>query len=157
MSSRPLDARALDGLRDEQNALGLTRSLDMMCLELKPGSAQVLQSVAPELRHANGSIPGVFLSGLADAAGSFAVATLLAGDEEHATASLHVQFVAAALRPTVTALAEVTRRTRSIAFADIRVRDDRGELCVVAGGVWAIKQGALGSGPPVSPTAEVPA
>jgi uncharacterized protein (TIGR00369 family) len=125
----------------------LSDALFLEVLDLREDHAEVRQSIAPELRHANGAIPGPFLSGLADAAASWAIGTRLGLGETHATVSLSVQFVGAALDPTVTAHATVVRRARSLAFADVRILDESGGLCAQASGVWTIRPGTPNEAP----------
>lgn len=129
-----------ESLRERLNAMPMCHHLGLRCTELRDGTARVELHTPAQLRHANGGVPGLFLSALADAAASFAIYTVMADEEAHATTDLSLHFIRAATTPTITAAAEVIRRSRHMAFATVRLLDDDGSVCATATGTWAISR-----------------
>jgi uncharacterized protein (TIGR00369 family) len=139
-------ASRLERLREQLDALPLCRDLRIEVLELGEGRARASIATPPELRHPGGIIPGVYLTALIDATTSFAVQTLLAEEERHATTDLSVHFVRAATDLRLTAASSLIERGRRRAFARCEVTDEAGRLCAVATGTWAIspRRGSAG-------------
>jgi uncharacterized protein (TIGR00369 family) len=128
----------LEALRAHLNALPLCGALDLRCTRLSHGGAVVEQTTPSSVRHPDGTIPGVFLTPLADAAASFALHTVASDDELLRTIDLTVHFIRAARTPSVYADAEVVRRSRRVAFVRTSIHDADAQVCALATGSWSI-------------------
>ena len=81
-------------------------------------------------RHANpmGTLHGGILCDLADAAMGTAMATTLGPGETYTTLDLSISFLKPVWKATLTATAEVIKRTRRIGLVECRVLDQTGSL-----------------------------
>lgn len=131
-------SKQFEPLRARLNALPLCGAFGLRCSALGEAEALVHLLTASGLRHADGVIPGVFIAALADAAGSFALWTLMAEEETHATTDLSIHFIRGAATETVTAHARVLRRARRVAFVSAELVDDLDRVCATATGTWMI-------------------
>jgi uncharacterized protein (TIGR00369 family) len=83
-----------------------------------PGTSRVTLAFSPSLLQLYGGIHGGALLSLADAAINIAVATTLGSEEAVASVEVSMQFLAPAGQNDVVATGRVTRRGKTLAFAD---------------------------------------
>lgn len=126
----PVDALQVD-TSPFQRFLGITLG------KVEKGVVEVRLPFRPELLREDGSdwLHGGIVSALIDIAGDYAVTSEVGGDVP--TVDLRVDFLRPACRGELTALGRTVRAGRTLAVADVEVRDSSGQLVAVGRGVYA--------------------
>lgn len=114
-------------------------ALGMRPLEFGPGTSRWSWEVqAPAALNPFGTIQGGYLAIFVDEMLSTAIGSVLEAGEWAVTAELKLSYLRA-LRPgALRGEASVIRRTRTLAFIEASVTNDRGELAVTASSTWSI-------------------
>lgn len=142
------EPRDLEETRSWVNDRALAKQLGVECIELERGRAVTTFSPAPEWRNPNNSIPGAMMAAFADHAGGFAAVSVTGPDDYTVTVDLDVRFIRAAFHSPITAVAEVVRRGRRLAFLRMEMREPDGTLVADGTASFFIESG-LGKAHPI--------
>lgn len=127
---------ALDPMLQKVNALtGFTNAAGIEVVSAEAGKARLSVARKPELLQFNGFFHGGIVSGLADHAAGAAATTALPPGKIAVTVDLHVNFLAPANGPSLTANAKTLRVGGTICVVAIEVTtpgQDREVLCATA-------------------------
>jgi uncharacterized protein (TIGR00369 family) len=130
----------LDALRSWVNGLPAYTATGVECTEMSAGLVRGRMVVDPRLLNPSGAVNGGVLSFFADQLGGAVASTLVPTERGPVTASLTLNYLAAATGERLDGLARVVRAGRSLAFVEMEVRaGDR--LCVAGSGVWFLTAG----------------
>lgn len=129
------DFRALRELLD---GLPVSAALGLRCVEVDHGLVRVAMEAPAALLDGEPTVPFALVYGLADAAASYALHTVVAPEDLHVTTELTVHQVRAPARGALEAEGRVLRHGRRTAFAEVRVSDPAGALCALGSGTWAV-------------------
>lgn len=111
------------------------KEVGVKVLELKEGFCRISVDFKHKLTRTGGILNGGAISTLADAAGGCAVLTLNDGSNQ-VTVQLDISFLRPIKNGPVIAEAKITKKGKSLSFADIQISDGNGEKCAVAKGIW---------------------
>ena len=115
------------------NAARYYTLLGMSATSQAPGRSRVVLPFRDELTQLYGGVHGGALLSLADAALSIALATTFEGDETTATVDVSMSFLAPVGRRDVEAEGALTRRGRTMAFAECVLRAGADEVARAKG------------------------
>lgn len=117
------------------------RFLGLQWVSIDRGVVEVLLPFRQEFLRADGSdwLHGGVLSALADIAGDYAIATILGRGVP--TIDLRVDYLAPAHRGAIHAVARAVKVGRTVAVADIEIKDPGGRLIAVGRGAYAVQNG----------------
>ena len=116
------------------------RSMGMVLEELKDGYARFSLQIKEDLLQGDGVMQGGLIVAMADEAMAHAIMTVLKPNENIVTVELKNNFIAPAIRGTLSAEATVFRKGRSLVIADCLVTDDNGEAVSRATSTFLIRQ-----------------
>lgn len=116
-------------------------ALGMRPLEFSLGASRwAWESQPPTVLNPFGTVQGGYLAIFVDEMFGTAIASVLEAGEWAVTAEVKLTYLRA-LRPGVlTGDARVIRRTRTLAFMEASIANERGELAVTASSTWAISK-----------------
>ena len=114
-------------------------ALGMRPLEFTIGASKwCWDAQPPAVLNPFGMIQGGYLAIFADEMIGTAIASILEAGEWAVTAEVKLTYLRALQPARLTGEARVIRRTRSLAFMEASIANDRGELAVAATSTWAI-------------------
>ena len=114
-------------------------TLGMRPIEFGPGTSRwSWDSQPPSTLNPFGTIQGGYLAIFVDELLSTAIASVLDAGEWAVTAELKLSYLRALRIGALSGEARVIRRTRSLAFMEASIANDRGEVAVTASSTWAI-------------------
>ncbi len=122
----------LAALAGSFDAAPLSRELGMRCVELGRGAAVVAMAVGSDVRHPNGSIPGVLIGALAERSASLARATVAPST---GPAGISVRFMRSATDAPLEARAEMAGGAAG-ELAQVAICCPNGELVASATVTW---------------------
>ena len=113
--------------------------LGMRPLEFTPGASKwCWEAQPPSVLNPFGTIQGGYLAILIDEMLGTAIGSILEEGEWAVTAEVKLSYLRALRPAALTGEAHVIRRTRSLAFMEASIANERGELAVAATSTWAI-------------------
>jgi uncharacterized protein (TIGR00369 family) len=116
-------------------------ALGMRPVEFAPGSSHwVWETQDDRVINPFGGVWGGYLGVFIDEILSTAIGSVLEDDEWAVTAELKLSYLRAVRRERLDGRGRVIRRTRTIAFLDAEVRNQTGEVAVLASSTWAISK-----------------
>ena len=114
-------------------------ALGMRPVEFGPGTSKwSWESQAPASLNPFGTIGGGYLAVFIDEMLSTAIGSVLEAGEYAVTAEVKLSYLRALRPAALTGEARVIRRTRTLAFMEASIINERGELAVTATSTWAI-------------------
>lgn len=114
--------------------------MGMTLEELKNGYARFSLRVTQDFMQGDGVMQGGLIVAMADEAMAHAIMTVLKPNENIVTVELKNNFIAPAIRGTLSAEATVFRKGRSLVIADCLVTDDNGKAVSRATSTFLIRQ-----------------
>jgi uncharacterized protein (TIGR00369 family) len=116
------------------------RFMGMTLDELKNGYARFSLRITQDFMQGDGVMQGGLIVAMADEAMAHAIMTVLKPNENIVTVELKNNFIAPAIRGTLSAEATVFRKGRSLVIADCMVTDDNGKALSRATSTFLIRQ-----------------
>ena len=114
--------------------------MGMTLEELKDGYARFSLRITQDFMQGDGVMQGGLIVAMADEAMAHAIMTVLKPNENIVTVELKNNFIAPAIRGTLSAEATVFRKGRSLVIADCLVTDDNGKAVSRATSTFLIRQ-----------------
>ena len=115
------------------------RFMGMVLEELKDGYARFSLQIKEDFLQGGGVMQGGLIVAMADEAMAHAIMTVLKPNENIVTVELKNNFIAPAIRGTLSAEATVFRKGRSLVIADCLVTDDHGKAVSRATSTFLIR------------------
>ena len=114
--------------------------MGMTLEELKDGYARFSLRITQDFMQGDGVMQGGLIVAMADEAMAHAIMTVLKPNENIVTVELKNNFIAPAIRGTLSAEATVFRKGRSLVIADCLVTDDNGKAVSRATSTFLIRR-----------------
>lgn len=114
--------------------------MGMTLEKLKDGYARFSLRITQDFMQGDGVMQGGLIVAMADEAMAHAIMTVLKPNENIVTVELKNNFIAPAIRGTLSAEATVFRKGRSLVIADCLVTDDNGKAVSRATSTFLIRQ-----------------
>lgn len=113
------------------------RFLGLQLVRYEEGLVEICMPFRDEFLREDGSdwLHGGVLSALIDIAGDYAVYSKTGGDVP--TVDLRVDYLRAAKRGRLTAIARTVKVGRRVSVADVEIKDEQGQVVAVGRGVYA--------------------
>jgi uncharacterized protein (TIGR00369 family) len=116
-------------------------ALGMRPLEFGPGASRwSWERQPPQALNPFGTLQGGYLALFVDEMLSTAVGSILEAGEWAVTAETKISYLRALKPGPLSGSARTIRRTRSLAFMEAMVRDDKEDLAITASSTWAISR-----------------